>query len=91
VRKNVRVIDESMMTTVRYVFRRHHAYRLAGSADVAAQHHRRLESLMAPDERRPDSAAAADLALALYNPVSRARPRQLGRAVEIETHWKTND
>jgi cobalt-precorrin 5A hydrolase / precorrin-3B C17-methyltransferase len=34
-------------------------------------------------ERRLALAAAADLALALYNPVSRARPWQLGRAVEI--------
>ena len=34
-------------------------------------------------ERRLEAAAAADLALALYNPVSRARPWQLGRAVEI--------
>jgi len=34
-------------------------------------------------ERRLDAAASADLVLALYNPVSRARPWQLGRAVEI--------
>jgi cobalt-precorrin 5A hydrolase / precorrin-3B C17-methyltransferase len=34
-------------------------------------------------ERRLDAAAAADLVLALYNPVSRARPWQLGRAVAI--------
>ncbi|MGH7031436.1 MAG: precorrin-3B C(17)-methyltransferase [Stellaceae bacterium] len=34
-------------------------------------------------ERRLALAAAADLVLALYNPVSRARPWQLGRAVEI--------
>jgi cobalt-precorrin 5A hydrolase / precorrin-3B C17-methyltransferase len=34
-------------------------------------------------ERRIELAAAADLALALYNPISRARPWQLGRAVEI--------
>lgn len=34
-------------------------------------------------ERRLDLAAAADLVLALYNPISRARPWQLGRTVEI--------
>ena len=34
-------------------------------------------------ERRLDLAATADLALALYNPISRARPWQLGRAIEI--------
>jgi cobalt-precorrin 5A hydrolase / precorrin-3B C17-methyltransferase len=34
-------------------------------------------------ERRLALAAEADLVLALYNPVSRARPWQLGRAVEI--------
>ena len=34
-------------------------------------------------ERRLDHAAAADLVLALYNPISRARPWQLGRALEI--------
>ena len=34
-------------------------------------------------ERRLDHAAAADLALALYNPTSAARPCQLGRAIEI--------
>jgi len=34
-------------------------------------------------ERRLDLAAAADLVLALYNPISRARPTQLGRAIEI--------
>ncbi len=38
-------------------------------------------------ERRLDFAATADLAMALYNPVSRARPWQLGRAIEIiRTH-----
>ncbi|WP_202370031.1 precorrin-3B C(17)-methyltransferase [Pseudomonas sp. MWU318] len=34
-------------------------------------------------EKRLDLAAAADLALAFYNPISRARPWQLGRALEI--------
>lgn len=34
-------------------------------------------------ERRLDLAAAADLAIALYNPISRARQTQLGRAIEI--------
>jgi cobalt-precorrin 5A hydrolase/precorrin-3B C17-methyltransferase len=34
-------------------------------------------------ERRLDLAATADLALALYNPISKARPWQLGRAIEI--------
>lgn len=38
-------------------------------------------------ERRLDAAAAADLAIALYNPRSRARPDQFGRAVEVlRTH-----
>ncbi len=34
-------------------------------------------------ERRLDLACRADLALALYNPISRARPTQLGIALEI--------
>ncbi len=34
-------------------------------------------------ERRLDSAAAADLVLALYNPISRNRPWQLGQALKI--------
>lgn len=34
-------------------------------------------------ERRLDFAAAADLVIALYNPISRARPWQLGRALDI--------
>jgi len=34
-------------------------------------------------EKRLDLAAGADLALAFYNPISRARPWQLGRALEI--------
>ena len=34
-------------------------------------------------EKRLDLACQADLALAFYNPISRARPWQLGRALEI--------
>lgn len=34
-------------------------------------------------EQRLDHAAAADLAMAFYNPISRSRPWQLGRALEI--------
>jgi cobalt-precorrin 5A hydrolase/precorrin-3B C17-methyltransferase len=34
-------------------------------------------------EKRLDLAGQADLALAFYNPISRARPWQLGRALEI--------
>lgn len=34
-------------------------------------------------ETRLDHAAAADLVIAFYNPISRARPWQLGRALEI--------
>ena len=34
-------------------------------------------------EKRLDLASQADLALAFYNPISRARPWQLGRALEI--------
>ncbi|MNH83025.1 Precorrin-3B C(17)-methyltransferase [compost metagenome] len=34
-------------------------------------------------EKRLDLAAQADLALAFYNPISRSRPWQLGRALEI--------
>ncbi len=34
-------------------------------------------------ERRLDLAARADLVIALYNPISRARPTQLGLAIEI--------
>lgn len=34
-------------------------------------------------EKRLDHAAAADFALAFYNPISKARPWQLGRALEI--------
>ena len=39
-------------------------------------------------ERRLALAAAADLVLALYNPVSHARPWQLGRAVEIVGRYR---
>ncbi|WP_454254839.1 precorrin-3B C(17)-methyltransferase [Pseudomonas sp. Marseille-Q8238] len=34
-------------------------------------------------EKRLDHAAAADLAMAFYNPISRSRPWQLGQALEI--------
>jgi precorrin-3B C17-methyltransferase len=34
-------------------------------------------------ERRLDAAAAADFVIALYNPISRHRPWQLGRALEV--------
>ncbi|BAN46373.1 precorrin-3B C(17)-methyltransferase [Metapseudomonas resinovorans] len=34
-------------------------------------------------EKRLDHAGAADLAMAFYNPISRSRPWQLGRALEI--------
>ncbi|WBG63914.1 precorrin-3B C(17)-methyltransferase [Pseudomonas citronellolis] len=34
-------------------------------------------------EKRLDHAGAADLAMAFYNPISKARPWQLGRALEI--------
>ena len=40
-------------------------------------------------EKRLDLAAAADLALAFYNPISRARPWQLGRALEIVAQHRT--
>lgn len=39
-------------------------------------------------EKRLDLAAEADLALAFYNPISRARPWQLGRALEIVAHHR---
>lgn len=39
-------------------------------------------------ERRLDAAAGADFVLALYNPVSRHRPWQLGRALEIISHHR---
>ncbi|MCM8739901.1 precorrin-3B C(17)-methyltransferase [Pseudomonas koreensis] len=40
-------------------------------------------------EKRLDLAAEADLALAFYNPISRARPWQLGRALEIVAQHRT--
>ena len=40
-------------------------------------------------EKRLDLAAEADLALAFYNPISRARPWQLGRALEIIARHRT--
>ncbi|MDD0977392.1 precorrin-3B C(17)-methyltransferase [Pseudomonas fontis] len=40
-------------------------------------------------EKRLDLAAQADLALAFYNPISRSRPWQLGRALEIVRQHRT--
>ncbi|WP_160083232.1 precorrin-3B C(17)-methyltransferase [Pseudomonas sp. 8AS] len=40
-------------------------------------------------EKRLDHAAAADLAMAFYNPISRARPWQLGRALDIVRQHRT--
>jgi len=40
-------------------------------------------------ETRLDLASQADLALAFYNPISRARPWQLGRALEIVAQHRT--
>ncbi|WHS59875.1 precorrin-3B C(17)-methyltransferase [Pseudomonas sp. G2-4] len=40
-------------------------------------------------EKRLALAAEADLALAFYNPISRSRPWQLGRALEIVAHHRT--
>ncbi|SCW91786.1 MULTISPECIES: precorrin-3B C(17)-methyltransferase [unclassified Pseudomonas] len=40
-------------------------------------------------EKRLDLAAEADLSLAFYNPISRARPWQLGRALEIVARHRT--
>jgi len=40
-------------------------------------------------EKRLDLACQADLALAFYNPISRARPWQLGRALEIVRQHRT--
>ncbi|MGE4218023.1 MAG: precorrin-3B C(17)-methyltransferase [Alphaproteobacteria bacterium] len=42
-------------------------------------------------ERRLDLAAEADLAIALYNPISRARPWQLGKALEILGRHRTKE
>ncbi len=40
-------------------------------------------------EKRLDLASQADLALAFYNPISRSRPWQLGRALEIVARHRT--
>ncbi|CAI8809847.1 cobalt-precorrin 5A hydrolase / precorrin-3B C17-methyltransferase [Pseudomonas sp. IT-P44] len=40
-------------------------------------------------EKRLDLASQADLALAFYNPISRSRPWQLGRALEIVAQYRT--
>ncbi|WP_445179928.1 precorrin-3B C(17)-methyltransferase [Pseudomonas sp. McL0111] len=40
-------------------------------------------------EKRLDLASEADLALAFYNPISRARPWQLGQALEIVARHRT--
>jgi cobalt-precorrin 5A hydrolase/precorrin-3B C17-methyltransferase len=40
-------------------------------------------------EKRLDLAAEADLALAFYNPISRARPWQLGQALEVVSRHRT--
>ncbi|MGV8918263.1 MAG: precorrin-3B C(17)-methyltransferase [Pseudomonas sp.] len=40
-------------------------------------------------EKRLDLASQADLALAFYNPISKARPWQLGRALEIVRQHRT--
>nr|WP_180204080.1 precorrin-3B C(17)-methyltransferase [Pseudomonas sp. SbOxS1]NYU03914.1 precorrin-3B C(17)-methyltransferase [Pseudomonas sp. SbOxS1] len=42
-------------------------------------------------EKRLDLAAQADLAMAFYNPISRSRPWQLGRALEIVALHRTAD
>ncbi|WP_434558790.1 precorrin-3B C(17)-methyltransferase [Pseudomonas sp. Z5-35] len=42
-------------------------------------------------EKRLDLAAEADLALAFYNPISRARPWQLGRALELVAQHRAPD
>ncbi|MBW1248602.1 precorrin-3B C(17)-methyltransferase [Pseudomonas tolaasii] len=42
-------------------------------------------------EKRLDLASQADLALAFYNPISRSRPWQLGRALEIVALHRTAD
>lgn len=42
-------------------------------------------------EKRLDHAAAADFALAFYNPISKARPWQLGRALEIIQQYRTGN
>ncbi len=40
-------------------------------------------------EKRLDLASQADLALTFYNPISRSRPWQLGRALEIVAQYRT--
>lgn len=42
-------------------------------------------------EKRLDLAAQADLAMAFYNPISRSRPWQLGRALEIVARHRTSE
>lgn len=42
-------------------------------------------------EKRLEHAGAADLAMAFYNPISRARPWQLGRALEIVRQHRAAD
>jgi cobalt-precorrin 5A hydrolase / precorrin-3B C17-methyltransferase len=42
-------------------------------------------------ETRLDHAAAADFVLAFYNPISKARPWQLGRALEIIARHRSGD
>jgi cobalt-precorrin 5A hydrolase/precorrin-3B C17-methyltransferase len=42
-------------------------------------------------EKRLDHAAAADFALAFYNPISKARPWQLGRALEIIAQHRSGE
>lgn len=42
-------------------------------------------------EQRLDAVGAADLVVALYNPISRHRPWQLGRAVEILRRHRSPD
>ncbi|TBU92077.1 precorrin-3B C(17)-methyltransferase [Phytopseudomonas dryadis] len=42
-------------------------------------------------EKRLEHAGAADLAMAFYNPISRARPWQLGRALEIVRQHRATD
>ncbi|MGE7959299.1 precorrin-3B C(17)-methyltransferase [Pseudomonas sp. NPDC089530] len=42
-------------------------------------------------EKRLELASQADLALAFYNPISRSRPWQLGRALEIVRQHRTAD
>ena len=42
-------------------------------------------------ERRLEAAARGDFVIALYNPVSRARPEQLARAFALLRQWKADD